>query len=162
VDAAAPIVSRRSDKPVDGAGPYALAGTAGGPAGVPSTDVRVLVVDDQEPFRRAMAAVVEVTEGFVVAGIAASGEESLTATADLRPDLVLMDVHLPGIDGIEATRAIRRLSPPPVVVLLSTYDEDEFDHSGCGAAAYVPKGVFGPERLTEEWAAATAEGSIAG
>ena len=124
--------------------------------------MRVLVVDDQEPFRRAMATVVEVTEGFVVAGVAASGEESRTAATDLRPDLVLVDVHLPGIDGVDATRAIRRLTPTPVVVLLSTYDEDEFDRSGCGAAAYVPKGVFGPERLTEEWAAATGEDLIAG
>jgi DNA-binding NarL/FixJ family response regulator len=127
-----------------------------------AADVRVLVVDDQEPFRRAMATVVEVTEGFVVAGVAASGEESLTAAADLRPDLVLMDVHLPGMDGIEATRRIRRLTPAPVVLLLSTYDADEFDHAGCGAAAYVPKGVFGAERLAEEWAAATAGGSMAG
>jgi DNA-binding NarL/FixJ family response regulator len=140
-------------KPVDGAARIPREATA---------DVRVLVVDDQEPFRRAMSAVVEVTEGFVVAGSAASGEESVTVAAELRPDLVLMDVHLPGIDGIEATRQIRRSTPAPVVVLLSTYDEDEFDRSGCGAAAYVPKGVFGPERLTEEWAAATGEDSIAG
>jgi CheY-like chemotaxis protein len=140
-------------RPVDGAARTPPEATA---------DVRVLVVDDQEPFRRAMSTVVEVTDGFVVAGVAESGEESLTATADLRPDLVLMDVHLPGIDGIEATRRIRRLTPAPVVVLLSTYDEDELDHSGCGAAAYVPKGVFGPERLTEEWAAATGGDSVAG
>jgi DNA-binding NarL/FixJ family response regulator len=114
-------------------------------------DVRVLVVDDQEPFRRAMAAVVEATDGFVVAGIAASGEESIEAARELRPDLVLMDVNLPGIDGIEATKRIQLLDEGPVVVLLSTYDEDEFDHDGCGAAAYVPKGSFGPDRLVALW-----------
>ena len=59
-------------------------------------EVRVLIVDDQEPFRRAMGAVVEETDGFVVVGSATSGEESLTAAAELRPDLVLMDVNLPG------------------------------------------------------------------
>ena len=120
--------------------------------------VRVLVVDDQEPFRNAMAAVVEETDGFEVVGAVASGEESVTATADLRPDLVLMDVNLPGVDGIQATRMIRSLGDgkAPVVVLLSTYDEDEFDHRGSGAAAYVPKGSFGPDRLVQEWDAATA------
>jgi CheY-like chemotaxis protein len=118
------------------------------------TDVRVLVVDDQEPFRRAMAAVVEETDGFVIVGAVASGEESLVAVAELAPDLVLMDVNLPGIDGIEATRRLREGGTGPVVVLLSTYDEDEFEFAGSGAAAYVTKAAFGPERLVEEWAAA--------
>jgi len=116
--------------------------------------VRVLVVDDQEPFRNAMAAVVEVTDGFEVVGAVASGEESLVATEDLRPDLVLMDVNLPGVDGLEATRLIRARADAPIVLLLSTYDEDEFDHRSSGAAAYVPKGSFGPDRLVQEWAAA--------
>ena len=119
------------------------------------TETGVLVVDDQDPFRRAMAAVVEETDGFVVLGAVASGEESLVAVRELRPGLVLMDVNLPGIDGVEATRRIRREPDAPVVILLSTYDEDEFDRGGCDAAAYVAKGAFSPERLQEAWAAAT-------
>jgi CheY-like chemotaxis protein len=114
-------------------------------------DVRVLVVDDQEPFRRAMTAVVEETDGFVVVGSAASGEESLESAAAVEPDLVLMDVHLPGIDGLEASRRLTRSTAPPVVVLLSTYDEDQVDVAGSGAAAYVPKATFGPDRLAELW-----------
>jgi DNA-binding NarL/FixJ family response regulator len=121
-------------------------------------DVRVLVVDDQEPFRRAMAAVVEETPGFVVVGSATSGEESLEAAAALRPQLVLMDVNLPGIDGLEATRALTAEAGGPVVVLLSTYDADHFDVAGCGAAAYVAKAVFGPDRLAQAWADATTDG----
>ena len=117
-------------------------------------DVRVLVVDDQEPFRRAMAAVVEETDGFVVVGVVASGEDSLTAVAELAPDLVLMDVNLPGINGIEASRRIRSTGDAPVVLLLSTYDEDDFEFEGSGAAGYVPKAAFGPDRLTDAWAAA--------
>ena len=66
--------------------------------------VQVLVVDDQELYRRAMAAVVEETDGFVVVGEASNGESSVEASTQLHPDLVLMDVNLPGIDGLEATR----------------------------------------------------------
>ncbi len=118
------------------------------------TDVRVLVVDDQDAYRRAMAAVVSETAGFAVVGSVATGEESLVAARELRPDLVLMDVNLPGIGGVEAAA---RLSEGPVVVLLSTYDEDEFDRTGCGAAAYVSKAAFSPERLRQVWQEATSE-----
>lgn len=116
--------------------------------------VRVLIVDDQEPFRRAMATVVDATEGFVVVGSATTGEESLEAVAALSPDLVLMDVNLPGIDGVEASRRLTAVPDGPVVVLLSTYDEDQVDVAGCGAAAYVPKAAFGPDRLSAAWQAA--------
>jgi DNA-binding NarL/FixJ family response regulator len=119
-------------------------------------DVRVLVVDDQEPFRRAIAAVVSETDGFVIVGSTASAEESLAAVARLRPDLVLMDVNLPGIDGIEATRRLTLDADAPVVVLLSTYDEDDLDISGCGATAYITKATFGSDRLMDAWAGATA------
>lgn len=115
------------------------------------TDVRVLVVDDQERFRRAVRAVVEATPGFEVVGAVGSGEASLVAAGEVLPDLVLMDVQLPGIDGIEATRRLTSEVPHPVVVLLSTYDADELDPSGCGAAAYVGKAEFGPDRLVQVW-----------
>ena len=95
------------------------------------TDVRVLIVDDQEPFRRAMGAVVDATDGFVVVGSATSGEESLRSAGELRPDLVLMDVNLPGIDGIEAAR---RLSSRP-------------RRAGRGAALDVRRGPVRPRRL---------------
>jgi DNA-binding NarL/FixJ family response regulator len=121
------------------------------------TEVRVLVVDDQETFRRAMTAVVDATEGFVVVGVAASGEESLEAAAVLEPDLVLMDVNLVGMDGIEAARQLSARPARPVVLLLSTYDEDEFDLAGSGAAEYIAKAALGPDRLSAAWAAAVHE-----
>ena len=117
-------------------------------------DIRVLIVDDQEPFRVAMATIVEETDGFVVVGSVTSAEESLVAAAQLSPHLVLMDVNLPGMDGIEASRRLTRDPDGPVVVLLSTYDEEEFDLSGSGAAAYVAKATFGPDRLSEAWGSA--------
>ena len=118
--------------------------------------VRVLVVDDHAPFLRAMTSVVEETHGFEVVGQASSGEESLVAAAELRPDLVLMDVNLPGIDGLEATRRLRVGDAPPVVLLLSTYDEDDGEQfvAESGAAAYVTKSAFGPDRLEEVWSSA--------
>ena len=117
-------------------------------------DVRVLVVDDQVAYRRALAAVVTETDGFVMVAETTTGEESLQVAAQVHPDLVLMDVNLPGISGIDAARKLTANPGGPVVVLLSTYDEDEFELEGCGASAYVAKAAFGPDRLTEVWAAA--------
>jgi len=118
--------------------------------------VAVLVVDDHETFRRAAAAVVEAADGFVLAGAVGTGEDSLTAVEALGPDLVLMDVNLPGMDGLEATRRLRASARPPVVILLSTHDEDEFGAQAreCGALGYVAKSAFGTERLTAVWALA--------
>jgi DNA-binding NarL/FixJ family response regulator len=118
--------------------------------------VRVLIVDDHDSFRRMAAAVVEETGGFVVVGSVATGEESLVAAAAVEPDLVLMDINLPGMDGLEATRWLRSSARPPVVILLSTYDEDDFGQArDCGAAAYVGKSAFGTERLAAVWASAS-------
>ncbi|CUR57927.1 Response regulator receiver protein (fragment) [metagenome] len=117
------------------------------------TVVRVLLVDDHEPFLRAMAAVVEECPGFEIVGRAMSGEDAVHVAVATRPDLVLMDVNLPGIDGLEATRRLIGWRPTLVVVLLSTYDEE----AGAvfvvesGAAGYVTKAAFGPDLLEETW-----------
>lgn len=121
--------------------------------------VRVLIVDDQEPFRMAARLVVEATEGFEVVGEAETGEDSVIMAGELEPDLVLMDVNLPGINGLEATRQILDgRSDSVVVLLLSTYEEEEYAPRAaeCGAAAYIPKAVFGPDKLESAWSAARA------
>ncbi len=120
--------------------------------------VRVLIVDDQEPFRMAARLVVEATDGFEVAGEAETGESSVEMARELKPDLVLMDVNLPGINGLDATRQILAEEAGSVVVLLlSTYEEEEYAPRAaeCGAAAYLPKASFGPDRLAAAWAAAS-------
>ena len=119
--------------------------------------VRVLIVDDQEPFRMAARMVVEATDGFEVVGEAETGEDSVRMAEELAPDLVLMDVNLPGINGLDATQQILAAHADRVVVLLlSTYEEEEYAPRAAevGAAAYIPKSVFGPDRLEGAWATA--------
>jgi DNA-binding NarL/FixJ family response regulator len=118
--------------------------------------VQVLIVADQQPFRMAARMVVEATEGFEVAGEAETGEDSVELARDLDPDLVLMDVNLPGINGLDATRRILADSDRVVVLLLSTYEEEEYAPRAaeCGASAYIPKAVLGPDRLEAAWATA--------
>jgi DNA-binding NarL/FixJ family response regulator len=115
--------------------------------------VRVMLVDDQIPVLRALAAVVAETGNFEVVGRCVSGEEAVAMAGTVMPDLVLMDVNLPGIDGLEATRRILRHHPATVVLLLSTYDEDVGASflSESGAAAYVTKAAFEADRLEALW-----------
>lgn len=119
--------------------------------------VRVLIVDDQEPFRQASRMVVDITDGFDVVGEAETGEAGVDAARELKPDLVLMDVNLPGIDGTEATHRILAELPDVVVFLVSTYEPAEYEPKAaeCGAAAYIPKSTFGPVELEEAWGRAT-------
>ncbi|MFN8053554.1 MAG: response regulator transcription factor [Acidimicrobiales bacterium] len=116
--------------------------------------VTVLIVDDQPPFRTVARTVVGVTSGFEVIGEAESGEAAVDAVAELHPQLVLMDINLGGITGIEATRRIVAAAPETVVILMSTYDESALpaDAATCGAARYVHKEDFGPAVLREVWA----------
>jgi DNA-binding NarL/FixJ family response regulator len=118
----------------------------------------VLIVDDQEPFRLAARMVVDATDGFEVVGEAETGEDGVRMAHELNPDLVLMDVNLPGINGLEATRQILDTTARVVILLLSTYEAAEYAPRAaeCGAAAYIPKSEFSPDRLEEAWSAATA------
>lgn len=118
-----------------------------------AADVGVLIVDDQPPFRAVARTVVGVSGGFTVIGEAESGENGIELALALSPEVVLMDINLPGVSGIEATRRITEDRPRTVVILMSTYDEASLPEAAasCGAARYVRKEDFGPELLGKIW-----------
>lgn len=113
----------------------------------------VLIVDDQEPFRAVARMVVGLAGGFEVLGEVGRGDDAVDTALEMAPDVILMDINLPGIDGIEATRRVLADRPETVVILLSTYDADSLpsDASGSGAARYVHKEDFSPAVLREIW-----------
>jgi DNA-binding NarL/FixJ family response regulator len=113
--------------------------------------VGVLIVDDQPPFRSVARTLVSMIAGWQVVAEAASGEEAVSAAAIERPDVILMDINLPGINGIEATRRILAADPAVKVALVSTYAADDLpsDAMECGAACYLRKEDLSPRALRE-------------
>ncbi|MFZ0173779.1 MAG: response regulator transcription factor [Acidimicrobiales bacterium] len=113
----------------------------------------VLVVDDQAPFRAAAKAVVRRLDGFELAGEASGGSEAVTLADELHPALVLMDINMPDMNGIEATRRIVSAHPEVVVILCSTYDVGDLppDAATSGARAYLNKERLGVESLRRLW-----------
>jgi two-component system, NarL family, invasion response regulator UvrY len=116
--------------------------------------VKVMTVDDQAVFLDAAREVIEATAGFVHVGEARSGEEALTLVEELDPDLVLIDLRMPGIDGLETARRVRLSRPGATTVLISTAEAESLPagFATCGAAAFVRKQEFRPSLLRRLWA----------
>ena len=118
-------------------------------------NVRVLIVDDQPAVREVVHELVDGTPGFEAAGEASSGPDALDVVAETRPELVLLDVRMPGMDGIETARRMVARHPDVVVVLVSADEPEDLpaEVSSCGAAGYVRKRELGPHRLRRLWSA---------
>jgi two-component system, NarL family, invasion response regulator UvrY len=116
------------------------------------TPVQVLVVDDQEMFRAVLRELVDGIDGMAVAAEATSGEEALEVARRIRPQLVVMDVRMPGIDGIEATERLVEAHPGTVVLLVSIDGAGEAQRiRASGAAAFLPKQKLTREALADAW-----------
>jgi DNA-binding NarL/FixJ family response regulator len=113
----------------------------------------VLVVDDQAPFRSAAKAVLRRMEGFELVAEAVSGTEAIELVERLHPALVLMDINMPEMNGIEATRRITAAHPDVVVFLCSTYDASDLPSGAAasGARGYINKEQLGSEALRRMW-----------
>ncbi|HLK72144.1 MAG TPA: response regulator transcription factor [Streptosporangiaceae bacterium] len=121
--------------------------------------IRVLLVDDQELVRTGLRGILREAFGFEVAGECADGGEVPAAVAALAPDVVLMDVRMPFVDGVQATRELRRRDDSPPVLALTTFDDEEVlaGMLRAGAAGFVLKGV--PAEDLQRAVRAVAEGS---
>jgi DNA-binding NarL/FixJ family response regulator len=106
-----------------------------------SDETRILVVDDQTVVREGLVLLLELLPGIEVAGSAGDGEQALALVGELRPDVVLMDLRMPRVDGVEATRRIKQAHPDVEVVVLTTYADDEsiFAALRAGARGYLTK-----------------------
>jgi DNA-binding NarL/FixJ family response regulator len=123
------------------------------PDGADETNVQVLVVDDQPPFRAAARAVLNRIAEFDLVGEASSGEEAVAMSERLRPDLVLMDINMGEMNGIEAARQVTVARPETMVILVSTYAAQDLpaDARSSGAVAYVHKDELSPRLLRSLW-----------
>ncbi len=109
--------------------------------------IRVLLVDDQKLMREGLRVLLEMEPDLEVVGEAGDGEAALAAYAEHQPDVVLMDIRMPGMDGVEATWRLRERWPEARVIILTTFDDDEYVFEGlrAGALGYLLKDVSGRE-----------------
>jgi DNA-binding NarL/FixJ family response regulator len=126
---------------------------------IPTLPIRLLLVDDQALFREGLHTLLSVHDEVQVVGEAANGEEALLQVARLSPDVVLMDVRMPVLDGVAATRQICRAYPASRVIMLTTFDDDEYVFEGlrAGAAGYLLKDVSSGKLLEAIRATAAGE-----
>jgi DNA-binding NarL/FixJ family response regulator len=125
--------------------------------------IRILLADDHDVVRRGLTALLDGSDGFAVVGAAADGEEAVAMAGEHRPDVVLMDLSMPGVDGIEATRRLMAERPESRVVVLTSFSDREriLDALDAGAVGYLLKDAEPDELLRGIAAAARGESPLA-
>jgi DNA-binding NarL/FixJ family response regulator len=125
--------------------------------------IRILIVDDQALVRAGFRMILDAQPDLEVVGEAADGSTAIDAVRTLRPDVVLMDIRMPGVDGIEATRRLTEAGVPSKIVILTTYDLDEyvFDALAAGASGFLLKHVPPEELVRGVRVAASGEALLA-
>jgi DNA-binding NarL/FixJ family response regulator len=121
--------------------------------------IKLLIVDDQGLFREALRTLLSVRDDFEVIGEAGNGEEAIRLTTLLHPDIVLMDLRMPVLDGVTATQRIRNTAPECKVIILTTFDDDDYVFEGlkAGAVGYLLKDVSSDKLIEAIHAAARGE-----
>ncbi len=134
--------------------------TSIGPAAAP---IRVVVADDQELVRAGFCVILNTADGITVVGEAANGAEAVAQAAEHKPDVVLMDVRMPGMDGLEAARLITAVPPAPKVVMLTTFDLDDYVYAAlrAGASGFLLKDSPRADLLAAVRAAAAGDALLA-
>jgi DNA-binding NarL/FixJ family response regulator len=124
---------------------------------------RLVLVDDQSLVRTGFRMILDETADIEVVGEASDGRAALQVVSETRPDIVLMDVRMPGIDGIEATRRIRAMSPAPKVIILTTFDLDDYVYAGlrAGASGFLLKHALAADLISAVRAVASGESVVA-
>ncbi|MEO6458117.1 MAG: response regulator transcription factor [Chloroflexia bacterium] len=120
--------------------------------------IRILIADDHPVFRFGLRALLETTPGMDVVGEAATGDDAVALAADLQPEVVLMDVNMPGVNGLDATRRILQTSPHIGVLIITMFDDDSvFAAMQAGARGYLLKGAEPAETVSAVRAVAGGE-----
>ena len=122
--------------------------------------VKILVVDDHQMLREALVGMLELS-GFEVVGAVADGADATSLAAELLPDVVLMDLSMPVLNGLDATRLLREVAPATAIVVFSAFDSAELKRQAfaAGAVAYLPKGCSAERLRATVEAAVTLAGS---
>ena len=109
--------------------------------------IRVMIADDQELIRESLQIVLDINEDMQVVGLAQNGVELLELLAEQAADIILMDVRMPKLDGVQATKAVKNKYPDTKIIILTTFDDDEYVLNGLkyGASGYLLKGISVPE-----------------
>lgn len=105
--------------------------------------IKVMIAEDQELIRQSLEFVISNKEDMKIAGLAATGKEAVELAKDKKPDVILMDIRMPEMDGVEATKVIKKMNPDIKIIILTTFDDDEyvFDALKNGASGYLLKGI---------------------